>query len=214
MIDGSAAVAGDVDPGAAVVRAPRERFLARPRPRRAVGPGSRRALPGRDCGGRSGTRRRTRRWPPRRTRRWPRSGEVLLTPTRIYARAVLEARAAVVAAGHDLHGLAHITGGGLPGNVPRALPDGLGARLDPGRWPMPSVHAAARRARRASRTTSCARRSTAGSGWSPCCRARPWTPRSAAFASTGSRRAVVGEVVEAASLGGARYVEGALESIA
>ncbi len=58
-------------------------------------------------------------------------GEVLLTPTRIYARAVLAARAAVVDAGHDLHGLAHITGGGLPGNVPRALPDGLGARVDP-----------------------------------------------------------------------------------
>ena len=66
-------------------------------------------------------------------------GEVLLTPTRIYARAVLAARAAVRAAGTDIHGLAHITGGGLPGNVPRALPDGLAARLDPARWPMPSV---------------------------------------------------------------------------
>ncbi|MEP6637830.1 MAG: AIR synthase-related protein, partial [Chloroflexota bacterium] len=66
-------------------------------------------------------------------------GEILLTPTRIYARAVLAARAAVRTAGHDLHGLAHITGGGLPGNAPRALPDGLTARLDPGRWTMPSV---------------------------------------------------------------------------
>ena len=52
---------------------------------------------------------------------------------------ILAARAAVRAAGHDLHGIAHITGGGLPGNVPRALPDGLAARLDPARWPMPSV---------------------------------------------------------------------------
>ena len=66
-------------------------------------------------------------------------GEILLTPTRIYARAVLAAREALVAAGSDLHGLAHITGGGLPGNVPRALPDGLAARLDPTRWRMPSV---------------------------------------------------------------------------
>ncbi len=66
-------------------------------------------------------------------------GEVLLTPTRIYARAVLEARAAVRAAGSDVRGLAHITGGGLPGNVPRALPDGLAARLDPGRWTTPSI---------------------------------------------------------------------------
>ena len=66
-------------------------------------------------------------------------GEVLLTPTRIYARAILEVRAALDAAGHDFRGLAHITGGGLPGNVPRALPAGLAARLDPTRWAMPSV---------------------------------------------------------------------------
>ena len=66
-------------------------------------------------------------------------GEVLLTPTRIYARAILAARADLLAAGSDLHGLAHVTGGGLPGNVPRALPEALGARLDPGRWAMPSA---------------------------------------------------------------------------
>jgi phosphoribosylformylglycinamidine cyclo-ligase len=66
-------------------------------------------------------------------------GEVLLTPTRIYARRVLDVRAALRAAGHDLRGAAHITGGGLPGNVARALPADLGARLDPARWTMPSV---------------------------------------------------------------------------
>jgi phosphoribosylformylglycinamidine cyclo-ligase len=66
-------------------------------------------------------------------------GDVLLEPTRIYARAVLEARRGLRAAGHDLRGVAHVTGGGLPGNVPRALPAGLGARLDPSRWRMPSV---------------------------------------------------------------------------
>jgi len=66
-------------------------------------------------------------------------GDVLLTPTRIYARRVLAARAAVRAAGGDLRGAAHITGGGLPGNVPRALGPGLGARVDPARWTMPSV---------------------------------------------------------------------------
>jgi phosphoribosylformylglycinamidine cyclo-ligase len=68
-------------------------------------------------------------------------GDVLLAPTRIYARRILAARAAVRAAGHDLRGIAHITGGGLHGNVPRALPATLGARLDPWRWPMPSVMA-------------------------------------------------------------------------
>jgi phosphoribosylformylglycinamidine cyclo-ligase len=66
-------------------------------------------------------------------------GEVLLTPTRIYARDVLAIREALVAAGSDVRGMAHITGGGLPGNVPRALPEALGARLDPDTWPMPSV---------------------------------------------------------------------------
>jgi phosphoribosylformylglycinamidine cyclo-ligase len=66
-------------------------------------------------------------------------GEMLLTPTRIYARAVLHLRDDLEDLGHGLHGLAHITGGGLPGNVPRALPAGLGARLDPDRWPIPSV---------------------------------------------------------------------------
>jgi phosphoribosylformylglycinamidine cyclo-ligase len=66
-------------------------------------------------------------------------GQILLTPTVIYAGALLRTRAALVAAGHDLHGLAHITGGGLPGNVPRALPDGLAARLDPSTWRMPSI---------------------------------------------------------------------------
>jgi phosphoribosylformylglycinamidine cyclo-ligase len=66
-------------------------------------------------------------------------GDVLLRPTRIYARRILEARAALRAAGHDIRGLAHITGGGLPGNVPRAIPSELGARLDPMRWTMPSA---------------------------------------------------------------------------
>jgi phosphoribosylformylglycinamidine cyclo-ligase len=66
-------------------------------------------------------------------------GAVLLEPTRIYARQVLAVRAALRAAGHDLRGVAHITGGGLPGNVPRALPLGLAARIDPTRWRMPSV---------------------------------------------------------------------------
>lgn len=66
-------------------------------------------------------------------------GSVLLEPTRIYARSVLGLRAALRAAGGDVRGIAHITGGGLPGNVPRALPAGLAARIDPATWPMPSV---------------------------------------------------------------------------
>jgi phosphoribosylformylglycinamidine cyclo-ligase len=66
-------------------------------------------------------------------------GDVLLAPTRIYARRLLDARRALHAAGHDVRGMAHITGGGLPGNVPRALPPDMAARVDPARWSMPSV---------------------------------------------------------------------------
>ncbi len=66
-------------------------------------------------------------------------GDVLLTPTRIYAKDLLAIRAALEAAGHEVRGMAHITGGGLPGNVPRALPEPLGARVDPSTWPLPSV---------------------------------------------------------------------------
>ena len=68
-----------------------------------------------------------------------RLGDVLLQPTRIYARTILELRASLEAAGHELRAVAHITGGGLPGNVPRVLPAGLAARLDPTSWPLPSV---------------------------------------------------------------------------
>jgi len=66
-------------------------------------------------------------------------GDVLLAPTRIYSRRILDARQALRKAGHDLRGVAHITGGGLPGNVPRAVPPHLGVRLDPVRWTMPSA---------------------------------------------------------------------------
>ena len=66
-------------------------------------------------------------------------GEVLLTPTRIYARAVLAARAAVRAAGTTSTASPTSPAAACPGNVPRALPDGLAARLDPSRWTMPSV---------------------------------------------------------------------------
>jgi len=47
-------------------------------------------------------------------------GEVLLTPTPIYAASILELQRALRAAGHDLRGLAHITGGGLP-ELPRVF---------------------------------------------------------------------------------------------
>ena len=59
----------------------------------------------------------------------------LLEPTRIYVKPLLQA----IRGTNAIKGLAHITGGGLPGNVPRCLPDGLRARLDAKRWKAPPV---------------------------------------------------------------------------
>jgi phosphoribosylformylglycinamidine cyclo-ligase len=41
--------------------------------------------------------------------------------------------------GGRIHGLAHITGGGIPGNLPRVLGDGLGAKIDSGSWEIPAI---------------------------------------------------------------------------
>ena len=61
-------------------------------------------------------------------------GAALLTPTRLYVKAAL----AAIAAG-GVHGLAHITGGGLTENLPRVLPEGLGAEIDLNSWDLPPV---------------------------------------------------------------------------
>jgi phosphoribosylformylglycinamidine cyclo-ligase len=62
--------------------------------------------------------------------------EALLVPTKIYARAVTALLTACVG---QVRGLSHITGGGLPGNVPRVLPDGLGVKLDLGSYARPAI---------------------------------------------------------------------------
>ncbi|MBK5926794.1 phosphoribosylformylglycinamidine cyclo-ligase [Rhodobaculum claviforme] len=61
-------------------------------------------------------------------------GAELLTPTRLYVRPAL---AAIRAGG--VHALAHITGGGLTENLPRVLPEGLGAEVDLSSWSLPPV---------------------------------------------------------------------------
>jgi phosphoribosylformylglycinamidine cyclo-ligase len=61
-------------------------------------------------------------------------GEALLTPTRIYAPDLVDLLAEV-----EVHALCHITGGGLPGNLPRCLPAGLAARVDRAAWTPPPL---------------------------------------------------------------------------
>jgi phosphoribosylformylglycinamidine cyclo-ligase len=133
-------------------------------------------------------------------------GEVLLTPTRIYALDVLALRERLVAAGSDLRGVAHVTGGGLPGNVPRVLPDGLGARLDPSAWPMPSVM---RLFGALGAIEDDELRATFNGGLGMVLVVPPAAVE-ATLAAAGERGITawrVGEVVEAASQGGARYAE-------
>ena len=56
-------------------------------------------------------------------------GEVLLTPTKIYVRQMLE-----VIRSCDVHGIGHITGGGFDENIPRILREGQGIEIDEGSW--------------------------------------------------------------------------------
>lgn len=61
-------------------------------------------------------------------------GEELLRPSRVYVKSVLSLWQAV-----GLKGAANISGGGVPENLPRVLPRGVGARLDVGSWPVPPI---------------------------------------------------------------------------
>jgi phosphoribosylformylglycinamidine cyclo-ligase len=61
-------------------------------------------------------------------------GEALLAPTRIYVKPLLELHNNI-----EIHALAHITGGGLPENLPRVLPEDTKAVIDAGSWEIPEV---------------------------------------------------------------------------
>ena len=65
-------------------------------------------------------------------------GEAMLTPTRIYVRAVRELMKAYRSR-RVVRAMAHITGGGLPGNLPRVLPAGLTVRLKRNSWEVPGI---------------------------------------------------------------------------
>jgi phosphoribosylformylglycinamidine cyclo-ligase len=83
--------------------------------------------------GRAGARRAL----ARRPRGFSESlGSALLRPHRPYARPVLALREHV-----EIRGIAHVTGGGIPGNLVRILPDGCRARITRHRWPEPPLFA-------------------------------------------------------------------------
>jgi phosphoribosylformylglycinamidine cyclo-ligase len=61
-------------------------------------------------------------------------GTILLTPTRIYVKPLLQLFETI-----EVHALAHITGGGLPENLPRVLSSDLRAEIDTSSWPRPPI---------------------------------------------------------------------------
>jgi phosphoribosylformylglycinamidine cyclo-ligase len=68
-------------------------------------------------------------------------GDELLEPTRIYVRSIQRLLESV-----EVRAMAHITGGGLTGNVPRVLPPGCRARIVRGSWSVPAVFETLRQA--------------------------------------------------------------------
>ena len=138
-------------------------------------------------------------------------GDVLLEPSTIYTKMILGLREALDAAGSELRGVAHITGGALPGNIPRMLPPGFAARLDPARWPVPSVigliAALAGIDDEESRSTF-----NAGLGMTIVVPREVVPLAIDAIQAAGPRAWLVGEVVDGAAAGPTRYVEGALEA--
>ena len=61
-------------------------------------------------------------------------GEELLTPTRLYPKSCLP-----LIEKFDIHGMVHVTGGGYYENIPRALPEDMGAEIDAASWPVPPI---------------------------------------------------------------------------
>ena len=116
-------------------------------------------------------------------------GEVLLEPTRIYVRAIAALREKIA-----IHGLAHITGGGISENLLRVLPAGLGVRIDTASWPRPAVFdwledAGNVAAREMYRTFNC------GLGMIVCVAAEDLEPALALLREAGEEAFAVGEVL-------------------
>ena len=133
-------------------------------------------------------------------------GDALLTPTRIYAPDILALRDELAGAGTPLAGVAHVTGGGLPGNVPRVLPEGLAAAVRPRSWPEPS---AVRLVAALGRLGGAEVRATLNAGLGMVAVVpSAGTERALGFlADRGLRAWAIGEVVPVSATGGPRYLE-------
>jgi phosphoribosylformylglycinamidine cyclo-ligase len=116
-------------------------------------------------------------------------GEELLEPTRIYAAAVRTLLATV-----EVTAMAHVTGGGLTGNVPRVLPDGCRARLHRGAWREPPIFAALREAGRVSEPEML-RTFNLGVGYVVIVRAADAERARQALQGAGESVTVIGEIV-------------------
>ncbi len=121
-------------------------------------------------------------------------GEAILTPTRIYVKSCL----AAIRQTKAVKGLAHITGGGFPDNIPRVLPKGLGARIDLNKVPvLPVFKWLAREGGIAQnemlRTFNC------GIGMIAIAAPKDATAVADAFTRAGERTVMLGEVVRAAN---------------
>ena len=119
-------------------------------------------------------------------------GDALLKPTRIYVKSCL----AAIRGTNAVKGLAHITGGGFPDNIPRVLPEALGARIDLAKVPvLPVFRWLAREGGIAQnemlRTFNC------GIGMVVIAAAKDTEAVMQAFVQAGERATVIGEVVRA-----------------
>lgn len=126
----------------------------------------------------------------------------LLVPTRLYAPAVLGLLDAMPGA---VHGLAHVTGGGLPGNLPRAVAESLGVVVEPASWPVPEIFG---RVARAAAISDAEMRATfnGGIGMAAVVAADAAAAVVATLARAGMEAWVIGRVESVERLG-ARYVE-------
>ncbi len=136
-------------------------------------------------------------------------GQALLEPTHIYAAAVLRELAALADMGLRVGGLAHITGGGSPGNLPRAVRPDLGVIVDPGSWPEPLV---CRLFGTLAGMDGAQRRSTFNAGIGMALIVEPQAARHVidALAQPFGGAWEIGRVVPASTVGSSRYAEGAI----